>query len=64
MMMLMVAGLFLVAMGTIWGLQGAGLLDWPAGSFMLGRAECAVRGIATAAAGAALLAIVRFRNRR
>ena len=55
MVMLRAAGMFLVALGFIWGLQGAGLLDWPANSFMLGQGEWAVYGALIAALGASLI---------
>ena len=62
MMMLRAAGIFLIAMGIIWVLQGAGLLAWPADSFMLGQGEWVVRGFAMIAAGAALLALITYRQ--
>jgi hypothetical protein len=49
------AGMFLVAMGTLFALQGAGLLMWPAESAMLDRREWVARGLATAAAGGVLM---------
>lgn len=64
MLMLRVAGLFLVVLGMIWALQGAGMLEWPAGSFMLGERDWALRGLGTAAAGAALVGLVEWRSRR
>jgi len=63
MMMLRAAGMFLIAMGIIWALQGDGLLAWPANSFMLGQGEWVMRGFAMIAAGAALLALVKYRQR-
>lgn len=59
--MLRAAGWFLVAMGIIWVLQGAGMLAWPTGSFMLGQNEWVLRGTVTAAAGAVLLAHAEYR---
>ena len=64
MMMLRAAGLFLIAMGIIWALQGAGLLGWPADSFMLGQDDWVLRGLATAGAGAVLLGLVHYRARK
>ena len=64
MMMPRAAGVFLIATGIIWALQGAGLLNWPAESFMVGQGDWIVRGLVTAAAGAALLALVKYRERR
>jgi len=54
MMMLRTAGIFLAVMGSIWVLQGAGLLQWPAGSFMLAQTEWVLYGAVTAAIGAGL----------
>lgn len=64
MLMLRAAGMFLVALGFIWVLQGTGLLDWPADSFMLRRGEWAMRGAGTALAGAALIGLAVWRARR
>lgn len=64
MMMLRVFGIFLIATGTIWALQGFGMLNWPADSFMLGQDDWGLRGLAAAAAGAALMGLVHFRQRR
>jgi hypothetical protein len=64
MMMLRAAGMFLVALGSIWVLQGAGLLDWPADSFMLGRSEWITRGLEAALVGAGLLGLVQYRQRK
>jgi hypothetical protein len=55
MMMLRAAGLFLVVMGIIWVLQGAGLLDWPANSFMLGQSQWMRYGATLAGLGAGLI---------
>lgn len=64
MLMLRAAGMFLVALGCIWALQGLGLLTWPADSFMLAQREWAIYGMLTAAAGAAVLWGVSRRKRR
>lgn len=56
--------MFLVVSGIIWALQGAGVLNWPAGSFMLGQQDWTVRGLAAALIGAALLGLVHYRSRR
>jgi hypothetical protein len=55
MMMLRAAGTFLAVMGVIWALQGAGVLNWPASSFMLSQPEWVLYGALTAFAGGALL---------
>lgn len=49
------AGMFLVAMGTLWTLQGAGLLDWPRDSIMLAQDEWVSCGGITAGVGALIL---------
>ena len=55
MVMLRTAGIFLVVMGIIWALQGAGLLNWPASSFMLAQQQWVLFGALTAVVGALLL---------
>lgn len=64
MAVLRVAGAFLVALGLLWALQGAGFLDWPAKSFMLGEERWVLRGLGVAGLGAGLLALARWRKRR
>lgn len=49
------AGMFLVAMGTLFALQGAGVLAWPADSFMLGERQWLLRGAVMAGFGATVL---------
>ena len=61
--MLRAAGMFLVALGCIWGLQGFGLLHWPADSFMLGERQWALRGGAMVLAGAVLIGLPRLLRR-
>lgn len=63
MLMLRAAGMFLVALGCIWVLQGFGLLHWPADSFMLGERQWALRGGAMVLAGAILIALPRWLRR-
>ena len=55
MVMLRTAGVFLVVMGIIWALQGAGWLNWPASSFMLAQQQWVLYGALTAVVGALLL---------
>lgn len=64
MMMLKVTGVFLVALGIIWALQGAGWLGWPADSFMLGQQPWMLRGLAMAMLGGAMLGLVRYLQRK
>ncbi|WP_017665648.1 hypothetical protein [Porphyrobacter sp. AAP82] len=63
MLMLRAAGMFLVALGCIWGLQGLGVLGWPADSFMLGEREWAFRGGAMVLSGAILIGLPRLLGR-
>jgi hypothetical protein len=49
------AGMFLLVMGTIWTLQGLGLLTWPTDSFMLADRIWARNGAITAGVGAVML---------
>lgn len=58
---LMAAGMFLLVMGTIWGLQGLGVIRWPPESFMLDRSDWALYGAITAGVGAVLLWLGRNR---
>lgn len=55
------AGMFLLVMGTLWGLQGLGVVKWPPESFMLDRRDWALYGAVTAAVGAVLLWLGRAR---
>jgi hypothetical protein len=64
MMVLKAAGTFLLVMGTIWALQGAGLLNWPANSFMLSQKQWVIYGAVTASVGAILLLTAALRARR
>ena len=47
--------MFLVAMGTLFALQGAGWLMWPADSVMLARREWVPRGLTIAVAGVLMM---------
>lgn len=60
---LTILGALLIAGGTLWALQGAGLVMWPADSLMLEQQSWVTYGIATALVGVALLALAR-RGRR
>ena len=55
MVMLRTAGIFLVVMGIIWALQGAGWLNWPASSFMLAQQQWVLYGALTTMVGALFL---------
>jgi hypothetical protein len=47
--------MFLLVMGTLWALQGLGVVNWPPESFMLDRRDWALYGAMTAALGGVLL---------
>lgn len=57
-----VLGVLLLVAGTFWALQGAGIVMWPAESFMLRETNWVTYGIATALLGIALLAAARRRR--
>ena len=52
---MMIAGLLAVLMGLLWMGQGAGLIHWPASSFMLGQRPWILRGGILAVFGVGLL---------
>lgn len=56
-------GALLIAAGSLFALQGAGIVMWPAESFMLREASWVTYGIAIALVGVALLALARRRRR-
>lgn len=60
---LTILGVLLILAGTLWALQGAGLVMWPADSFMLRQQSWVTYGIATALLGVALIALGRRRRR-
>jgi hypothetical protein len=51
-MVLRAIGGLLIAFGTIWALQGLGLLNWPPESVMLAQREWVLYGALAAAIGA------------
>lgn len=59
---LMALGLLLIAAGTLWALQGAGLVMWPAQSFMLAQRNWVIYGLMTVVAGAVVVALARRRR--
>ena len=58
---LQILGGFLVFSGGFWALQGAGIIMWPAESFMLAQSQWILYGLITAAVGAALIWLGRRR---
>lgn len=57
--LLNVLGGLLIFSGLFWALQGAGVIMWPAESFMLGERPWVMNGLLTAAAGALLIWLAR-----
>ena len=56
---LLVLGVLLIAAGALWALQGAGIVMWPAESFMLRQGNWITYGIVTALIGAVLVGLSR-----
>ena len=59
---LQVFGVALLLSGSLWMLQGFGLIDWPANSFMLGETQWALIGTAVAGLGAFLVYLAEKRR--
>ncbi len=62
-LVLNVVGGTLMALGTMWALQGLGILNWPAQSFMLAQRQWAVYGGVTAVIGAGLVSLATRRSK-
>ena len=60
---LTVVGVLLILAGVLWALQGAGMVMWPASSFMLQDRSWVTYGIATALLGVVLVALGRRARR-
>ena len=58
---LTIVGALCIAMGALWFLQGAGVVHWPASSFMLDQRVWMLWGGLLAAGGLILVAIARRR---
>jgi hypothetical protein len=56
---LTVIGFLLLAMGLLWAGQGAGIIRWPAESFMISQTQWIYYGGATAAVGLILAVLGR-----
>jgi len=52
---LLILGLLALLMGLLWVGQGAGLVHWPASSFMIDQRPWVARGAILAVAGLALI---------
>lgn len=60
---LAIIGVVALLMGLLWIGQGAGLVHWPASSFMLDQRPWATRGAILAVIGVALIVFSRRRSR-
>ena len=61
-LVLQILGGFLVFSGLFWSLQGAGIIMWPAESFMLAQDQWILYGLITAAVGGVLIWLARRRG--
>jgi hypothetical protein len=52
-------GAALLAMGILWACQGAGIIRWPAESFMISQSQWVYYGCITAVVGLAILIVAR-----
>jgi hypothetical protein len=60
---LLIVGIACVLMGLLWIGQGAGLVHWPASSFMIDQRPWIARGAILALAGAIIVAASRARRK-
>jgi hypothetical protein len=58
---LLIAGVAVLLMGLLWIGQGAGLVHWPASSFMIDQRPWVTRGAILAVVGLILIAVSRKR---
>ena len=61
-LVLQILGGLLVFSGLFWSLQGAGIIMWPAESFMLAQDQWILYGLITAAVGGVLIWLARRRS--
>ncbi len=59
----LIVGLAAVLMGLLWVGQGAGLIHWPASSFMIDQRPWVARGAILAVVGLVLIGSSRVRRR-
>jgi hypothetical protein len=57
--LLTIIGAALIAMGLLWACQGAGLIRWPAESFMISARPWIYYGLLTAIIGVVVLFVAR-----
>jgi hypothetical protein len=58
----LIAGIAAVLMGSLWIGQGAGLVHWPASSFMIDQRPWLTRGAILAVVGLILIAVSHVRK--
>ena len=56
-------GALLVVAGVFWAVQGAGIIMWPAESFMLAQKDWIAYGSLTALVGLVLIGVARRKRR-
>lgn len=61
-LVLQILGVALILSGGLWALQGAGIVMWPAESFMLAQGQWVLYGLITVAIGVALLWLAKRRG--
>lgn len=61
-LLLTIVGALCAAMGSLWFLQGAGIVHWPASSFMLDQRIWMLWGALLALFGVALILVSRLRR--
>jgi hypothetical protein len=61
-LVLLILGIGALLMGLLWTGQGAGLVHWPASSFMLDQRPWVARGAVLAVAGLLLIGASRLRR--
>jgi hypothetical protein len=61
-LILLTVGIAVVLMGLLWVGQGAGLIHWPASSFMLDQRPWIARGAILAVVGLVLIGASRVRR--
>ena len=58
----LIVGIAALLMGLLWVGQGAGLIHWPASSFMIDQRPWVTRGAILAAVGLILIGVSRVRR--
>jgi hypothetical protein len=61
-LLVLIVGIAALLMGLLWMGQGAGLIHWPASSFMLDQRPWVTRGVILAVVGAVLMGASRLRR--